>query len=204
MTRILVLYGTTDGHTAKIAAFIDQTLTRAGAQVVLANAGTPGAPSPAGYDGVVVAASLHAGGYQRTVSRWLRRHASALPDRPTAMISVCLGILQRDPSVWADLDAGIDRFLHRAGWRPTVVKIVAGAIPYSRYGWLKRRIMQHMSRKAGVITDPGRDYEYTDWEDLRLFSQGFLRRVEARTPEPEWNTGACCAVAASPDALIAP
>jgi menaquinone-dependent protoporphyrinogen oxidase len=203
MTRILVLYGTTDGHTAKIAAFIDQTLTRAGAQVVVADAATPEAPSPAGYDGVLVAASLHAGGYQRTVSRWLRRHAADLLDRPTALISVCLGILQRDPSVWADLDAGIDRFLDRAGWRPTVVKIVAGAIPYSRYGWLKRRIMQHMSRKAGVITDPARDYEYTDWEDLRLFAEGFLRRVEAR-PEPEWNPGACCAVGASSGDLIAP
>ena len=187
MNRILVMYGTTDGHTAKIAAFVAEVLTRAGARVDVAQAGSAKAPSPGEYTGVVVAASLHAGGYQREVARWVKHHGPDLLDKPTAMISVCLGILQHDPKVWADLDAKIDRFLHRTGWRPTVVKVVAGAIPYSRYGWLKRLVMQHMSRKAGVITDPARDYEYTDWEDLRLFAQGFLRRVEARTARP-----ACC------------
>jgi menaquinone-dependent protoporphyrinogen oxidase len=183
MKRILVLYGTTDGHTAKIAAFVADTLTQAGSRVDIARAGAAD-PSPAGYDGVVVAASLHAGGYQRAVGHWVKRHGADLLDKPTAMISVCLGVLQRDPRVWADLDAKVDQFLRKTGWHPTVVKIAAGAIPYSRYGWLKRVIMQYMSRKAGTITDPSRDYEYTDWEDLRLFSLGFLRRLEPDVAEP--------------------
>ena len=188
MSRILVVFGTTDGHTAKIAKFVGETLTSAGSQVDVARA-APGGRSPDGadYDGIIVAASLHAGGYQPPIGQWVRRHGADLLGRPTAMLSVCLGILEQNPRVWADLDAKIDRFLTRVGWRPTVVKIVAGAIPYSRYGWLKRLVMQHMTRKAGVVTDPSRDYEYTDWEDLRLFTTGFLRRMTAGTPEPS-----CC------------
>ena len=182
MISILVVYGTTDGHTAKIARFVGDALIGAGARVEVARAGTGNDPSPAGYDGVMVAASLHAGGYQRAVRRWLRHHAVDLSGRPTAFISVCLGILQQDPKVWADLDTKVDRLLHQTEWEPSVVKIVAGAIPYRRYGWLKRVIMQRLTRKAGVITDPTRDYEYTEWEDLRVFARGFLRRAGAVEP----------------------
>ena len=192
MINILVVYGTTDGHTAKIAQFVGDTFTRAGARVEVAPAGTEGDPSPAGYDGVVVAASLHAGGYQRSVRRWLRHHAADLSGRPTGFISVCLGILQQDPAVWAELDASVDRLLRQTGWQPTVVKIVAGAIPYRRYGWLKRVIMQRLTKKAGVITDPSRDYDYTGWEDLRLFAKGFLRRVDVPGPAACGCEGGAC------------
>jgi menaquinone-dependent protoporphyrinogen oxidase len=110
-------------------------------------------------------------------------------DKPTAMISVCLGIVQKDPKVWADLDGIVDRFVRQTGWQPSVVKIVAGALPYTRYGWLKRFVMRRITRKAGMETDPTRDYEYTDWEDLRLFAAGFLRRVSGEEPA---EAAACC------------
>jgi menaquinone-dependent protoporphyrinogen oxidase len=189
---ILIAYGTTDGHTARIAGFLGSVLQTSGAQLDIIRVGVDGAdPSPERYDAVVVAGSLQAGGYQRPLRGWVRRHADALNTLPTAMLSVCLGILQKDPKVWADLDARVDRFIEETGWHPSVVKIVAGALLYSRYGWLKRWIMRRITRKAGVETDPSRDYIYTDWDDLRLFAEGFLRRVSGKVPaEP-----AACRVA---------
>ena len=181
MTSILILYGTTDGHTAKIASFVAETLTAPGtrADVVEARAGGPD-PSPLPYDGVIVAASLHAGGYQRAVRGWLRRHAAELSGKPTLMLSVCLGVLQNDPRVRADLDAALERLFRQTGWRPATVRIVAGALPYSRYGWLKRLVMRRITRKAGVLTDPSRDYEFTDWDELRRMVIGFLAGVVVR------------------------
>ncbi len=190
MSSILVVFGTTDGHTARIATFLGAILRGAGAQVDVVRAGVGGAdPSPVLYDAVVAAASVHAGGYQRALRGWVRRHAGDMSDKPTAMISVCLGILQKDPKVWADLDGIVDRFVRQTGWQPSVVKIVAGALPYTRYGWLKRFVMRRITRKAGMETDPTRDYEYTDWEDLRLFAAGFLRRVSGEEPA---EAAACC------------
>ena len=185
MQAILIAYGTTDGHTAKIAAFMGSVLRSTGSQVDIIRAGVDGAdPSPERYDAVIVAGSLHGGRYQRALHRWVRRHTAALSRQPTAMISVCLGILQKDQQVWADLDAKVNLFLKETGWQPSVVKIVAGALLYTRYGWLKRWIMRRITRKAGVETDPTRDYIYTDWDDLRLFSEGFLRRGSG-LEEPE-------------------
>ena len=191
MQTILIAFGTTDGHTATIAAFLGSVLRDAGSRVEVIRVGVGGAdPDPANYAAVVVAGSLHAGGYQRPLRGWVRRHAAAINQKPTAMLSVCLGILQKDPKVWADLDASVDRFIKHTGWKPSVVKIVAGALPYTRYGWLKRWIMRRMTRKAGVETDPTRDYVYTDWEDLRLFGEGFLRRAAVRAATMASSNGA--------------
>jgi BON domain len=53
--------------------------------------------------------------------------------------------------------------------------MVAGALPYTRYGWLKRQMVKRIVEKAGSEdTDTTRDYEYTDWNDLRDFAQDFV------------------------------
>ena len=177
MTRVLILYGTTDGHTATIARRLASMLHAYGAEVDTVDV-VHGKPRPAGYDGVIVAASVHTGAYQSKVRRWVREHSPALADLPTAFISVSLGVLQTDPAVQKEVRATIDRFLTSTGWRPTVTKPVAGAVLYTRYGWLKRRLMRHIVRKAGGGTDTGRDYEYTDWADLDRFAESFVNELE--------------------------
>ena len=177
MARFLVLYGTTDGHTARIARSIGDALRARGAEVDVIDAAEASSIWPHDYSGVVVAASVHAGEYQASVRSWVRAHAPILQERPTAFVSVCLGVLQQDPGVRRDLDAIIDRFVTETGWRPTTTKIVAGALLYTRYNWFKRLVMRRIARKAGGDTDTTRDYVYTDWNDVRGFAEGFGRWV---------------------------
>jgi menaquinone-dependent protoporphyrinogen oxidase len=191
MPRLLILYGTTDGHTAKVVNFLAGELRALGGFVDVVQAGTA-SPDPHNFDGVIVAASVHAGGYQRKVVRWTRARASELRDKPSAFISVCLGVLQKEPEVQRDLAAIVKRFEDRTGWHPPQVKLVAGALLYTRYGWLKRMVMRSISRKAGGETDVSRDYEYTDWADLRAFAAAFYatcrgpgpREGERQSPAP--------------------
>ena len=156
MPRILVVYGTTEGHTATVAGAITETLRRAGAVVDVSDAADP-APALQGYDAVIVAASVHGGRYQRSVRKWVTAHAAALSRISAAFVSVCLGVLQTDPAVQQNLKAILERFVGETGWRPTVVKFVAGALPYTRYGWLKRLLMRRIVGKAGGDTDTSRD-----------------------------------------------
>jgi menaquinone-dependent protoporphyrinogen oxidase len=172
MARILVLYGTTDGHTARIARYFAGALGSLGADVDVVDASTA-LPDPRGYAGVVVAASLHAKGYHRRVVRWAQANAGALNGATTAFLSVSLSVLQKDLRVQRELGAIANRFEAETGWKPTRVKHVAGALLYTKYGWLKRWLMRRISRKAGGATDVTRDYEYTDWEDLRRFAGAF-------------------------------
>lgn len=179
MSRVLILYGTTDGHTRAIAHAIALPLSTQGIDTDVIEAGTLN-PLPSRYDGIIIAASIHAGRYQQEVERWVHAHQKDFGTRPAVFVSVCLAVLQqRDPKVRADLDAIVKRFEATTGWRPPVVKHVAGALLYTRYNIFKRWIMKRIVAKAGGATDVSRDYDYTDWDDLRAFAEDFRRRLLA-------------------------
>lgn len=172
MPRMLVVYGTTDGHTAVIARELGTALSECGARVDVVEAKYGSSkPSPRGYDGVIVAASVHIGGFQPNVLHWLRANREALARRPTAFVAVCLAVLQPESEVHQEVEEIIARFLRRAHWVPTLRRTVAGAIPFTRYGWLKRTVMRRIARKMGMATDTSRDYVFTDWDDLKGFAR---------------------------------
>jgi menaquinone-dependent protoporphyrinogen oxidase len=183
MSRVLILYGTTDGHTRKIAAALAGVLSWEGNRVdaVDAKRVTPEVRLE-GYDSVIVAASIHIGGYQGAVKRWVRKHAAELNRMPTAFVSVCLGILEQRPEAQQEVRAIMDRFLERSGWHPDVRKTIPGAVPYTKYGWLKKWVMRRIAAKAGGDTDTTRDFDYTDWDDVRAFARAFARQIAADQP----------------------
>lgn len=182
MPIILVVYGTTDGHTAKVASFVGEQLRALGHEVEVDDAKEPRRnPRAADFDAVIVAASVHVSGYQQAVRRWVRDNLGDLATTHNAFLSVCMGIVQDTPRVRADLGAIVARFVAHTGWQPQRVEFVAGAIPYSRYGIVKRLVMQYMSRQAGHRTSPSQDYEYTDWEALRRFAVTFAEAIPARS-----------------------
>lgn len=178
MSRILILYGTTDGHTRKIAEALAEPLRREGSLVdVVDSQDVPPQLAPGDYDGVIVAASVHGGDYQPAVKRWVRAHAEALNRMASAFVSVCLAVLEKRPKAHDAIQEIMQRFLRRAAWHPTMTRAVAGAVLYTRYGWLKKWIMKRIVGKAGGGTDTSRDYEYTDWDDLRAFARDFAGRL---------------------------
>jgi menaquinone-dependent protoporphyrinogen oxidase len=177
LRNVLIIYGTTDGHTRKVAEALAQAVRAEGvsADVIEASSRRARGLSAASYDAVIVAASVHIGGYQRGVRRWVTAHAKQLDTRPSAFLSVCLGVLEHNPKTDRDIEAIMARFFARTGWMPKVRKVVAGALPYTKYNFIKRWMMRRIVAKAGGDTDTSRDYEYTDWNDLRSFARDFVR-----------------------------
>jgi menaquinone-dependent protoporphyrinogen oxidase len=178
MSRVLILYGTTDGHTRLIAESIGDALRLGGVEADVVRAGTAD-PHPSWYDGVIVAASLHAGGYQKAVEHWVRAHARDFGSRPTAFVSACLSVLNKSPKAIADLDQIVTRFSKTTGWKPMLIEHVAGALLYTRYNFIKRWLMKRIVSQQGGETDTSKDYEYTDWVKVRRFAEDFRRRVAA-------------------------
>ena len=176
MAHILVMFGTTDGQTAKIAEALATRLRLDHHDADIVNAAYA-QPNPSVYDAVIVAASVHAGGYQREIVHWVLKNSRRLNTMPTAFVSVCLGILQHEPKVDRDLQTIVKAFLQSTMWQPFETKIVAGALKYTRYNFLERWLMKRIARKAGGDTDTSRDYEYTDWTDLQRFADRFAARL---------------------------
>lgn len=176
--HVLVLYGTTEGQSARIAQAIGDTLSGEGFKVDIVDAAAD-RPDAEAFDAVVVVASVHAGEYQDAVIDWTRRHARALNAMPSAFVSVSLGVLQDDPKVREESEAIRTRFLEKTGWKPTSLLPVAGALKYSRYNLVKRLMMKRIAAQAGGDTDTSRDYDYTDWNAVARFARQFAQRAKA-------------------------
>ena len=113
----------------------------------------------------------------KSVRRWVAKHAKEFGARPTAFVSACWACFRKRTRRWTPSSTRSPRrFLDANGWHPTVRKVVAGALLYTRYRFgQKRWIMKRIAAKAGGATDTSRDYDYTDWNDVREFATTFGR-----------------------------
>jgi menaquinone-dependent protoporphyrinogen oxidase len=175
MARILVVYGTTDGHTRKVARFISQVAREHGHLLSVLDASLN--PEPDGYDAVVVAASVHQLRHQSSVIHFAAHHRHLLNAIPTAFFSVSLAAALSDPHHQVEAREVAEQLLAETRWRPGAVKLVAGALLYTQYDWMKRMLMRMLARHDGRDTDTTRDWEYTDWNLLRGDVEEFLALV---------------------------
>jgi menaquinone-dependent protoporphyrinogen oxidase len=176
MTRLLVAYGTTEGHTRRICEFIADIARRNGCEVTLIDSAAPeaGRGMETGYDAAILAASVHEGKHQSAMTHFVKDNMSWLNQLPGMFLSVSLAIAAEDPKSRAEAQDNLRRFLEETGWQPAHTRCVAGALLYTRYNFLKRFVMHLIAQRAGGGTDTSCDYDYTDWIDLRNFITDFL------------------------------
>ncbi|MEZ4556512.1 MAG: flavodoxin domain-containing protein [Caldilineaceae bacterium] len=181
MTNILIVYGSGEGQTAKVAWEIAETLTKHDAQVDLfQGTDVPPGLDLSGYDGVIIGASIHLGKYQPYMLDYARRQAQALSEMPAAFFSVCLTAAGDSPEERAQVAEYLATWAQETGWEPALVGSFAGALRYTQYGFIKRFIMRGIAKKSTGDVDTSRDYEYTDWESVAEFATNFLMLVQAR------------------------
>ena len=178
MPRTLILYATTEGHTARIVERIAQRLRGQGHTAETHRADNlPADLNPADYDGVIVGSSIHYGHHPRYLCALVRRYREALAQRPSAFFSVSLSA--GGPGAKPEAaQRYLDTFLRQVNWQPAQTTSFSGALQYSKYGRSKRWLMRMIVGIAGGDTDPTRDYEYTDWDAVERFADAFAQRLK--------------------------
>lgn len=184
--RILLVYGTSYGQTARISERIRQVLARQGHQVTVFHGDhVPRGLSLAAYDGVIVGSSVIMTGHQRAVRNFVRTYRDALNLMPSAFFSVSGSAGSARPEGRADARRILDRFLEKMAWTPELAETIAGAVLYTRYNPLLRWYMKRASAINGGSTDTSRDHEYTDWYQVERFAEDFAALLAARAGAPE-------------------
>ena len=164
--RILIAYATTDGHTRKIARFAADSLNDLGHSTELLNVADAEGLDLARFQAAILAASLHAGGYQKAMAEFLRNRASEVATLPTLFLPVSLSAAGNDAEDWKGLRAAVDRFLADTGWKPGRIEHVAGAFRFTEYDFFRAWAMRRIASAKGEEVDPTKDKEYTDWVAL--------------------------------------
>lgn len=178
--KYLIVYGSNQGQTARIAERIARMLEDQGHDVDLFDGrDIPAGVVPEEYAGVIVAGSVNAGKFQRYILDFVKAYQDQLRCVPSAFVAVSLAEAYPDAKRRELATAQVDRFIGESGWRPDKVLSVAGAIPHSRLSWVMRRIF-YRSLEDGVRTEIA-DHEYTDWQAVTSFVNEFAADVRQRS-----------------------
>ena len=177
---LLIAYATTDGQTRKIARFTADRLAALGHAVELLNVEDADGLDLARFDGAILAASLHSGGYQKPLVRFATHQAATLALMPTLFLAVSLSAAGNDPDDWAGLRRCLAEFETDTGWTPGRVEHVAGAFRFSEYDFFRAWAMRRIADQKGEHVEPGKDKEYTDWAALVLALDQWLAGITPR------------------------
>jgi len=175
MGRVLVLYGTSEGHTHDVAARIAEVLRAEGHSVDVVRAGAEQSGPLSDYDGVLVGGSIHMGSYQKAVTEFASRNRTVLESVPSGLFTVCLTAASSTPGDSEKLHEFVDGFVGATGWQPPIAGVFAGALQYTKYGFVKRKVMKRIARDGGMSEDTSRDWDYTDWQAVEAFASDYAR-----------------------------
>jgi menaquinone-dependent protoporphyrinogen oxidase len=179
MCSILIVYGSTEGQTRKIAGRIAEMARGHGHEAVVVDSAASPPPMAGRYDAIIIAGSLHRERHQKSLAAYVRRNRGMLRRIPNAFVSVSLTAARTDARAVAAAQACVDRFVRETEWQPRETWLTAGALAYSRYGPLKKWMMRRIAAREGGATDTSRDHEYTDWDRLREQVEAFLEPLGA-------------------------
>lgn len=184
MSTVLVVYGTTDGQTRKIAGFVAEALQRHGLKVDLIDSAAPSADAvQPHYAAAVLAGSLHEHLHQKSLQHVVRSNVAWLNAIPTLFLSVSLEAAMSDPVDRQQAQHHLQGFLDATGLQPMVACPVAGALRYTQYDWLRRTMIKLIARQMGASTDTTHDCEYTDWDALQRTVDAFVETAKLAGPE---------------------
>ena len=142
-------------------------------------------PAVTGYDGVIVGAAIHMGKHDKHIVEFVRKNRDLLERLPSAFFSVSLAA----HGDTGEAEGYVQRFEQETGWRPCRIARLAGALAYTRYGFVKRHVMKKIAagKPGNLGTDTSRDYVYTEWDGVRSFTEDFLADLAPRTGLPPTN-----------------
>jgi menaquinone-dependent protoporphyrinogen oxidase len=187
MKRLGIYYATRTGHTQHIAEHVATILQSRGFDAELRNLRSQdGSPSLNDCAGVILAASVHLGKHEPEMVDFVTKHRAELDALPSLFLSASLSEAGAERAAATskekerhaeDVQRMIDGFVTETGWRPALVKPVAGALIYSKYNVLVRFMMRLIAKKENADTDTSRDYEYTDWNSLDRVVEEFAAKI---------------------------
>ena len=179
MARVIIVFGTTEGHTSQIADRMAQVIRGEGHEVELRDSKEVRKQALSGeFDGIIVGGSVHAGAHQSSVVEFAKRNRELLERIPSAFFSVSLTAAQPDEEAAAETQTMLDKFFRETGWQAQRVETIAGALVYSQYNIFMRHMMKLIQKQQGrTELDTSRDYDFTDWGAVERFARDFVANI---------------------------
>lgn len=190
--RALIIFASSEGQTTKIAETLREELRNNKLPTDTYSLADHDADriDIDQYDAVLIGSPLHYAEYDAKIQEFISENSAILQKLPSAFFSVSLGIRSDHVRDRREVVELTNQFFRECGFEPDMTTYFAGALKYSKYNWLKKRVMRWIANQSGEKDkDFSNDHEYTDWEAVSQFASEFaqaMRVVEkADSPDPK-------------------
>lgn len=169
MAKILLIYSTTDGQTLKICQRIQALLTKLEQQVDLVSIAEAQRLDLAGFDKIIIGASIRYGHHQPAVKAFIHQHQAILDSKANAFFSV--NVVARKPAkAQPHTNPYLKKFLKQISWQPKLLAVFAGKLDYPSYHAFDCSVIRLIMWLTGGPTAPDTVVEFTDWQQVAAFA----------------------------------
>lgn len=170
--KTLIIYGSVEGQTRKIARFAAEKITEMGHEVEVIDADDPAGIAFDGVEAVILAASVHQRRHPRNFEALITAQAADLAKAKTLLISVSLNAAfpeGRDEA--AEYLAEMEM---RTSFKPDEEMLLGGAVRTAQYDYFAMQVLRHVIMRDKPFDPSVSDHEFTDWDALSARLQSFL------------------------------
>ena len=170
--HIAIIYATEEGHTGKIARFVQRELTDAGHEVSLFDVDAAEPVTLDQIDAVILAAPVHQRRHPRSFEATLEAESGPISRRPCLFLSVSLSAAF--PEGRDEAQDYLDEVKMRTGITPSHEACVAGAIRLGRYDYFAMQVLKLVVLRNRDWDPSLGNHDFTDWDALKATIASFL------------------------------
>jgi len=170
MSKIIIIYSTTDGHTKEICSYLLRVIEESGKEAILVPIEDADKVDLNAFDKIVIGASIRYGKHSENVYDFINDNLRTLDNKPNAFFSV--NVVARKPNKnQPETNPYLRKFLSQIEWQPKELAVFAGKIDYQKYNVFDRYMIRMIMFITKGPTDPKACVEFTDWNQVKEFGQ---------------------------------
>jgi menaquinone-dependent protoporphyrinogen oxidase len=168
MSKIIIIYSTTDGHTKEICSRLLRIIQKSNNEVVLIPIEDENQIDLNAFDKIVIGASIRYGKHSPKVYDFINNNLQILDKKSNAFFSV--NVVARKPDKnQPETNPYLKKFLSQISWQPKELAVFAGKIDYQKYNIFDRYMIRIIMFITKGPTDPKTNIEFTDWNQVNQF-----------------------------------
>lgn len=170
MTKILIIYSTTDGHTREICLRLKKVIENESNQVTLLPIENENMINLSSFDKIAVGASIRYGKHHPDVYKIINENSQILDAKANAFFSVNL-VARKPGRNKPETNPYLKKFISRITWKPRELAVFAGKIDYQKYKFWNRFMIRMIMWMTKGPTGPKAIIEFTDWGQVEEFGR---------------------------------
>ena len=170
MSKIVIIYSTTDGHTKEICYRLLEIIEKNNIIVTLIPIEDANELDLNIFDKIVIGASIRYGKHSPLIIDFINNNTRILDTLPNAFFSVNL-VARKPEKREPETNPYLKIFLKQISWQPMELAVFAGKLDYPRYKFRDRLMIRLIMWMTGGPTERNAVVEFTDWKQVEDFGR---------------------------------